>query len=301
LFRDRGETPTTGMAILCGIFILIAEFVYSMAATGTVTSFHDLMRTTLTLQIGVIATIALVMTLAFTRSPRKTLSLNWPRWQTLPLAVALALLIHPLSFWLNKGIQSLYPLNEETTKALAGFSHLLDQQPLWLIVLLLAVTPAICEELAFRGFILSGMRHTGHRWLAIAVSSLFFAITHTVLQQQIAAFFVGLLIGYLALRTSSLLPGMLFHMTHNALIVTMGSWLPALFKHAPWLEGTVVTMGDSDVSYHPAVLSICAVLAIAILYWIHRQPYTASAEERLQHALDHQSPSLMARPEWKLW
>jgi sodium transport system permease protein len=185
-------------------------------------------------------------------------------------------------------------------KLLQGLNHLFADQPLWAIVLLLAVTPAICEELAFRGFILSGMRHTGHRWLAIAVSSLFFAVTHTLLQQQIAAFFVGLLIGYIALRTSSILPGMLFHVTHNSLLVTMGAWLPALLKHAPWLSGAV-TMTETEINYHPAILGVCGVLSLAILYWLHKQPYAESAEERLQDALDHQSPGLLARPEWKLW
>ena len=44
--------------------------------------------------------------------------------------------------------------------------------------------------------------------------------------------------------------------------------------------------------------AICAALALGLLYWLHRQPYAASAEERLQQALEHQS-TLTAKPIWR--
>ena len=77
----------------------------------------------------------------------------------------------------------------------------------WLPFLLMAVLPAICEELAFRGFILSGLRHVGHKWWAIALSAVFFGIAHTVVQQSLAAAALGLVIGYVAVQTTSLVPG----------------------------------------------------------------------------------------------
>ena len=73
--------------------------------------------------------------------------------------------------------------------------------------------------MAFRGFVLSGLRHLGRKWRAIVISSLFFGITHAIFQQSIAAFLLGLVIGYIAVQTGSLLPGMLYHMTHNSLMV----------------------------------------------------------------------------------
>ena len=85
----------------------------------------------------------------------------------------------------------------------------------WLPFVLIAMLPAICEELAFRGFILSGFRHLGHKWWAIGLSAVFFGLAHTVLQQSLAAIVVGVVLGFLAIQTSSLVPCMLFHMTYN--------------------------------------------------------------------------------------
>ena len=87
---------------------------------------------------------------------------------------------------------------DDFEKALAGAPGL------WQMILLLAVLPAVCEELAFRGFILSGFRHLGHKWRAIVYSALFFGLTHSVLQQSMVACVLGLVLGYLAVQSGSL-------------------------------------------------------------------------------------------------
>ena len=46
------------------------------------------------------------------------------------------------------------------------------QADFWPLLLVIALVPAVCEELAFRGFILSGFRHLGHKWRAIVLSAL---------------------------------------------------------------------------------------------------------------------------------
>ena len=94
--------------------------------------------------------------------------------------------------------------------------------PLWQVLLVIAVVPAICEELAFRGFILSGLRRIGHKWGAIIIASAFFGMAHGILQQSLAAGAVGIVIGYLAVKTGSLWPGVLYHFVHNSLSVLLG-------------------------------------------------------------------------------
>ena len=137
----------------------------------------------------------------------------------LPFAVLLAVFVHPLVLLMQRGLEQLYPLGDRM-QGLEAFSKMLGDAPYWwLPIVLVAVLPAICEELAFRGFILSGLRHIGHRWRAIVISALFFGITHQLLQQSIIAAAVGAVIGYVAVQTGSIFPGMLFHMTHNGLMI----------------------------------------------------------------------------------
>jgi len=49
-----------------------------------------------------------------------------------------------------------------------------------------------------------------------------FGISHGVLQQSISATFMGILLGWIALRTGSVLPGILIHFGNNALSVSLG-------------------------------------------------------------------------------
>ena len=97
---------------------------------------------------------------------------------------------------------------------------------LWTGLLVLAVVPAICEEVAFRGYILSGLLRGNTTRSAIVLSALLFGFMHVLLslfQQFFNAALLGVVLGYLAVRSGSLLPGIVFHLLHNGLAVTMGS------------------------------------------------------------------------------
>ena len=81
----------------------------------------------------------------------------------------------------------------------------------------MAVAPGICEELAFRGFVLSGFARSARPSVAIVLSAVAFGVFHIIPQQVFNATLMGLLLGLLAIRSRSLLPGVLFHITYNAI------------------------------------------------------------------------------------
>ena len=119
---------------------------------------------------------------------------------------------------------------------------------LGLLILCVAVVPAICEELAFRGFILSGCRHLGSNGRAIVVSAIFFGVTHGFLQQSINACLLGIVLGYLAVKSGSLLPGVVFHFLHNAMTVLSAKVSPELIDRVPGL-GLLVQPGGEGPAY----------------------------------------------------
>src|SRR5262249_13883014 len=86
-------------------------------------------------------------------------------------------------------------------------------------LLVLVALPAISQELAFRGFILTGLRRRFGPWMAILLSSLLFGLYHFNVFQFVPAFVLGLVLGTLAVRNGSILPGMAFHLLHNGLLI----------------------------------------------------------------------------------
>jgi len=84
----------------------------------------------------------------------------------------------------------------------------------------MAITPAICEELLFRGLILSGLRRYGS-WPAIVISSLLFALAHASIYRLLPTFCLGLLLGHVVQRTGSIACSMLVHALNNGVAVTL--------------------------------------------------------------------------------
>ncbi|MDP4120363.1 MAG: type II CAAX endopeptidase family protein [Bacillota bacterium] len=82
------------------------------------------------------------------------------------------------------------------------------------------VVPAFVEEFAFRGFILHSLRKHGDSF-AIFASALLFGLLHGNFTQAPFAFIVGLVLGYVVVKTNSLLPAMLIHFFNNFYSVVM--------------------------------------------------------------------------------
>jgi len=266
MIRDRGETPSVAEALLCGLLILLVTFFAGLRPVRLAV-WNDFVRIVATTQLGLVAGPALIMTVFLVRSPRQTLLLTVPRVWTMPAAFLLAVALHPLVLLLAQGIAATYPLTEDTLRRLADLTQVAQRAEIWQLLLVVALTPAICEELAFRGFILSGLRHLGSRWAAVAISSLLFGVTHGLLQQSLSAVAVGFVIGYVALQTNSLLPGAIFHFTHNALSLLAGRITPDLVEQHPWLDWVFYTTGSQVVpcTYRWPVLIAGGIVSLILL------------------------------------
>jgi sodium transport system permease protein len=217
-----------------------------------------------------------------TTSPRDTLLLRLPGWKPVAAALALAVLVQPLLHAASAIVMRLYPMDEDLGNAL---KPLLGDIPLWKLILLAAVVPAICEELAFRGFILSGLRHLGHKWRAIIFSAVFFGLSHFILQQKILTTLMGVVIGFIAVQAGSILPGMVFHAVHNGLNLVLDRASTELFDRLPVLQVLIVKADDHGIVYQWPAVAISAILAWFILAWFRRLPYQRSAEEQRQEAI----------------
>src|SRR5207237_6671177 len=86
-------------------------------------------------------------------------------------------------------------------------------------LLAFAVLPAFCEELAFRGFLLTGLLKRYRPRTAILLCSFLFALFHMNVFQFLPSFFLSVVLGLLTVRSRSLLPAMFFHLLYNAVLL----------------------------------------------------------------------------------
>ena len=90
----------------------------------------------------------------------------------------------------------------------------------WLILnlFLLAVLPAICEELLYRGVVFNGLRKFGSVG-AVLISALFFALAHGSAMQFFYQFILGVVLALVVLKTGSIIASMVVHFLNNAIVV----------------------------------------------------------------------------------
>lgn len=89
-----------------------------------------------------------------------------------------------------------------------------------LYVLSVAVIPPIVEEMMFRGMILQGLRRFGDGF-AVVASAVLFGLYHGNFAQSVFAFLCGLILGFVVVRTNSLLPSILIHAVNNGVSVVI--------------------------------------------------------------------------------
>jgi sodium transport system permease protein len=256
LFREKEALPSTGQALFA--FTLVIALRWLVLGDGDPGSL--VLRTGIA-YLASVATPPLLMALLLTTRPRQGLALRLPSLKAFLVAALLAALLLP-------------PLAKMTLIILHQFPRLEDllseRQPLvqelrtvrngegtfwWMYLLVYVLLPGVCEELAFRGFILAGLRRRFPVWTAIFISSFLFALYHMNVFQSLPTFILGVVLGMLAVRSRSIFPGMLFHFLYNGML--MGVPLLERFGYAD----DVPLQG----AFHPAVTVLFALLACVLL------------------------------------
>ena len=84
---------------------------------------------------------------------------------------------------------------DQMLNASNGVDELMSATPMWIDLLVVAVTPAICEEIAFRGALLTCFRGTRSKWTGIIIVGLFFGACHGSVWRMVPTAILDLLWG----------------------------------------------------------------------------------------------------------
>ncbi len=274
LMHTKGPLPSFAEAGFCFVIIMLLQFAVMNSMRDAIAYASEAERPTRMMQLlmiqqlAIIATPALIMGIMLTTSLRKTFRLYLPSLGFLAVGIVLPFLLHPISLELASSLGWFFP--KLPSGAMGALKNMSDPtQPIWLILMAFALAPAICEELAFRGFILSGFGRRGRAWLAIILSSVTFGAMHMIPQQVFNATLLGLVLGLVAVHSRSLLPGVIFHFIYNGLSV-FRSRIPENWVPTGGLQH-FVRMEPDGLRYSWPLLLICGVITIVLLLWVQRQ------------------------------
>jgi sodium transport system permease protein len=185
-------------------------------------------------------------------------------WIGVAAGIPLGLALPVLGVALQRAVVGEVPQDAAFHQLEVAMEGLLARSSGLRLVALIAVLPALCEELVFRGFLLSGFAGAEptrrSRTAALLVSSALFALFHVYPEKWANTFAVGAVLGWLALRTGSLLPGLVAHAVHNAAAV-----LASKYGKDTWVEEVFDASRPAQTSW----LLGAAAVTIAGLVVVH--------------------------------
>jgi sodium transport system permease protein len=88
-------------------------------------------------------------------------------------------------------------------------------------LLLMALTPAICEEALFRGPILRGLASQLSPRAAALATGMLFGLFHFDIWRMLPTGLLGVVLSLIALRAGSIVPAMVAHFMNNACLITL--------------------------------------------------------------------------------
>ncbi|MCA8987941.1 MAG: CPBP family intramembrane metalloprotease [Planctomycetaceae bacterium] len=285
LLRDKESLPNFSEAIFCFVLIMLLQFAMLNTFGSALRSAPEsqqgwtMLQLLVVQQLVIIASPAMFMGVLLTKRPLATFQLRLPPLRFLLMGLLLPLILHPAIVELAVRLSWFFPALPE--HAQAALQTMADGTLPWYWVLLaFAVAPAICEEIAFRGFMLAGFRRTGRHGLAVVLSALLFGVMHMIPQQVFNAALLGLLLGLLAIKSASILPCVAFHFVNNALGVAHGNLKLWRVDHE-WLQNVTIS-SELGIHYPLWLVGISLLLGIPLIAALILSPTRpASAEESI--------------------
>ncbi|NLK22047.1 MAG: CPBP family intramembrane metalloprotease [Epulopiscium sp.] len=191
-----------------------------------------------------------------TKAPvKKTLRFNWPGFFTILLTLLFAIFVQPAMMFLSalSGLFFNNNISEIVTK--------LNSYPLILMIGVIALTPAICEEVTMRGILLSGYDNVDIK-KAMLLNGLFFGMLHADLQQFLYAFALGAIFSYLVRLTDSIIPSMVAHFTINGSQLLMQRFISHM---ATFTGQDLSTLASIEPTLYDKLIALGFIAILAVI------------------------------------
>ena len=209
------------------VFSLIGLTIASTFGINT-TKFNNFLNGSIGYFLSMLALdLAMVFVFVFFSKDKQNNILSKPKF----LKVIFYVFVAVVSFF------SLYPFISCLDRVFLHFGAKLADTPYKitsknyaLSVLSLALIPAICEELIFRGLIFKGLKQHG-KFFSIGLSALMFAIFHMSYQQLAYPILFGLLLGVIMYYENNILYTITVHFINNFLSITLSYFNINLFHN----------------------------------------------------------------------
>lgn len=154
---------------------------------------------------------------------KKVFNLKLPTIKQIFGAISLWIGTYTIAMLITQLLLYLFPQNMEVVEGLN--EALFIEDSLLLNILIVACMPAICEEIFFRGFLLSAFRNNKKSYKsAIIITGILFGFMHMDFIRMIPTGILGISFAYAVCKTNSIFISMIMHFLNNGLAVLVSHY-----------------------------------------------------------------------------
>ncbi|QDU81113.1 ABC-2 family transporter protein [Polystyrenella longa] len=274
--QKQHEVPTLSNALIClailiPVFMNASRILSRFAVDALATDAHSmLIRSLMSILITVVlfAGLPLLFTVISHSRISSTFCLKRPRLNWFGVAFLYSLSLWPFLYEFNVLFSSESAISEMKSY-FSSFEEGFANLSLFWKLLAYAIVPAVCEELFFRGFLFSACRTSYSKWTTILLTSFLFGLFHVIAANMLLgrffpSFALGVLLGLLRWYSGSLYPGMVFHVLHNGLLLTISTFPKEISEYFDW--------ASEEASHLPMSVLVGAFLvALVATFWFLRE------------------------------
>lgn len=138
----------------------------------------------------------------------------------------------------------------------------------WISFLIVAVTPGICEEVMFRGTMLSAYESIGYK-KGVIITGLLFGIFHFNIANLVGPAFLGIVLGFVAIKSNSIYLPIIGHTLNNTIALVIGYFTTRYTEQLDNIDSTLdneVISETMTVMISTIVIGLIALLCGLVIY-----------------------------------
>ena len=208
---------------------------------------------------------AIIYLIVTKQSARDVLKLNKLYFKDILLIILLAFVCHPIMTFFSL-ISQFFFENE-----IGNFVTNIVESPYIVLLLLIAVLPAITEEITIRGIVLSGYEDK-NIYLSCIITGLLFGIMHLDPQQFLYATVLGVILALVVRITNSIFASILMHFLINGTSITLQKLLSLVTQSDLIVEqSTEISLKSLEIQEKVFMAGFYGIIALAfgiVVYFI---------------------------------
>ena len=212
-----------GMIFLIAYYLISIPIAMDMMDDVIIFAAEQLVLEHMLLMLLISSLISLALYIPLWRATRKTHT----QLNTGTLGVSGVLLVSGMFIGLNLAIVSIMDLTPILDYFPSYIEHMetLANGHILLQILVVGILVPVVEELCFRGVVLNRLASWAPTWVAVLISSALFGLLHLNLFQSLYATIIGVLCGWVYIRTRNLWASIAGHIAFNSINIGLVHYL----------------------------------------------------------------------------